>query len=108
MTIKLKVIDYKTIDSKVKYFIESDKQKVHEFLKTKGFNHVIDGKGVTICKKDKNPIIWLATKRPDIVAHEMIHAIIHLFKEIGHDTIGYDNEELFAYFVDYGIREILR
>lgn len=107
--IQLIPIVFDVTQDKIDYFVEPNFEKANAFLKSKGFDYDLNrGSGLTICRKGKSPLVWLKDKRPWVVAHEMIHAVIYIFESLGHDKITKDNEELFAYFVDYAIKKVLK
>lgn len=106
--ISLIPIEFDPTGDIIDYFIEPDYKKAMEFLREKGYcrDRDISGSGLTICSGRKFPLVWMRSRRPDIVAHEMIHAVMYLFSNMGIDKITDDNEELFAYYVDYAVKKI--
>lgn len=108
--IELTPIEFPQINGFIHYFIESDIGKAKEYLDSKkNFpKEQLLGNGATLFMSDGNPIVWLRVKRPDIIVHEMIHAVMGLFDGIGIEKISKENDELFAYFVEYAVKEILK
>lgn len=110
--IQLTPIEFPVLgDSFIHYFVEPDRQRACDFVRTKRRGHGIEqfgGQGITFCKDMQDPIVWLQNRKPHVVAHEMIHAVRHMFSALGHDAITDDNDELFAYHVDYAISQILK
>lgn len=106
--LQLTPIEFPQFDAFIHYFIENDREKAREFLLSKGYEHEIRGSGLTVCYKGRDPLVWLHDKRPHVVAHEMIHAVLHIFRGIGHDSITRDNDEIFAYLVDYSISQVIK
>jgi len=51
--------------------------------------------------------IWFRDK-PDAgtVAHEAVHAVYHVFRNIGIGELSSENEEAFAYLTDWTVRQI--
>lgn len=95
-------------DAFIHYFVEKDYKKAQTFLLEKGYDYQIKGSGLTIVTKGKDPIVWMKNRKAHIVAHEMIHAIRHILKGLGNDTITDDNDEIFAYLVDYSISQVIK
>ena len=108
--IKLTPIEYPQLSSSfIHYFIEPSLEKGNKWLKEKGYDFELNGAGLTIGERDKDAIIWLRSKRYDVVDHECIHATFHLFKNIG--IKNFDNletQEMFSYFVEYAVKQILK
>lgn len=101
-------IEFPVVRAFIHYFIEHDHKKAQKFLLDKGYDCEISGSGLSICKKDKDPIVWIRSKKAHIVAHEMIHAVSHMFDNLGISRMTADNEELFAYYIDYAIEQIMK
>lgn len=107
--IQLIPIEFPQIDTFIHYFVCSDRKKVSAFIKERfDRDYKCTGSGLTMHDKGKDPIVWLYDKRPHVVAHEMIHAVRDMFKDIGHAYITDDNDEFFAYYVDYCVKEVLK
>lgn len=109
-TIKLMTICYEVFGSaRIDYFIESNEKKAHKFMfdlgRAKEFNH--NAVGFCWNKSDGWPIVWLKYKRADIVSHEMIHALSWMLDGIGVELKNLD-EEILAYLLDYGVKQILK
>ncbi len=86
--IKLTPIEYPQLgDSFIHYFIENDTQKARAFFKERGHTFSCGGNGGTLCEQDKDPIVWIRSKRYDVVLHEMIHAVFHVMKNIGINNV---------------------
>lgn len=107
--IQLTPIEFPVIDGFIHYFVEHDIERAHAFLRTKGLDKddVPSGRGMTMKMSDGNPIVWMKSKKRNIVVHEMIHAVMALFEGIGVDEITRDNDEFFAYFVDYSVDQVI-
>lgn len=106
--IQLIPIEFPMFDGSVNYFVEPDRKKVSRFIKEKyDRNYECTGSGLTICDKGKDPVVWFHDTRAHVVAHEMIHAVKHFFGLLGHEDITGDNDELFAYMVDYCVKKVL-
>lgn len=106
--IQLIPIEFPALDAFIHYFIESDRTKAQEYFKKRFEYNEPLGSGLTWYRDCRDPIVWMSSKKPDIVVHEMIHAIIGIFTRCGHNKITNDNEELFAYHVDYAVKQILK
>jgi hypothetical protein len=106
--IQLTPIEFPMFDTYIHYFVTDDMAIATAFMKERGYDYVAHGYGCTLVSKQRDPIVWLKNKRPDIVAHEMIHAVFNIFKELGQHEITKDNDEIFAYMVDYAVKEVLK
>lgn len=107
---ELTPIEFHPTDSFIHYFIEPNSDKASDFLRKRGHKKFADhteGNGLTILYEGEDPIVWLRHKRPDTVAHEMIHAVMHMLRNLNIRQIDKSNEELFAYFVDYAVKQVL-
>ena len=96
-------------DCFIHYFIQSDREKAREYFKTKGYTFDCHGNGGTLCEQHEDPIIWLLSKRYDVVLHEMIHAVFHMLKNIGIEKVDtLEIQEIFCYFVEYAVKQVLK
>lgn len=105
-------IEYPLFSCYIHYFICANRKKVQSYLENKypkfRFDVPSDQAGGGCFKREGyDPIVWLSNKKPYIVVHEMIHAVSDLFEGIGL-KINKETEEVFAYMVDYAVRQVLK
>lgn len=56
----------------------------------------------------KNGLLWFKDPLPDVVAHEAFHATMYAFSCAGLKNITEETEEVFAYYLQWLTREILK
>lgn len=107
--LKLEFVEYSPIEGFIWYFVEPDRDKAEDFFKEKyEKDYELTGNGLCMNREGKDPVVWMKSRRADIVAHEMIHAVLHLFSLMGIERVNDDNDEMFAYFVDYAVKTVMR
>jgi hypothetical protein len=100
-------IEYPQINSYIHYFIERDIEIANKVLASKGCEYEARGSGATYWKAGKDPIVWLSSKRIDIVVHEMYHAVAYMLRDIGLEHTK-ETEEIYVYFTEYAIKQVLK
>lgn len=107
--IELTPIEFPEIHSFIHFFIEPNRDRAAKFLKERyGMEeYYATGDGVTLSWPDKDPVVWLKHKRPDTVAHEMLHAVLHMLDNIGlprHKS----HDEILCYYLDYAVSSVIK
>lgn len=96
-------------DSFIHFAIESDREKINLSLKERGYDYIFKGEGLTVAEEGKDAIIILRSKRTDVAVHEATHAVFHLMSNMGIKDMGSQEiQEIYAYLVEYVVKEILK
>lgn len=108
--IQLTPIEFPVFKAFIDYFIEPDRERATAFIKERtGIKDesCFSGDGATLIRKGQNPIVWLRTKHPSTIAHEMTHAVLNIMDETGIPRT-YDTDEVLCYHVGYAMEQILK
>lgn len=88
-------------------FVEALKQvhydEVDDVLPSAGYNIRLSGNNSDV----RMTIIWLPKFGNATLAHELVHYVMHTFYN-ANVPIEYGNEEAFAYYLEYWMREVSR
>lgn len=82
--------------------IERSKYKLSEDEKEKLY---MSGRGRTVMLEGGQTIMRLDTKSPDVIAHEVFHAVAFLMARIK-INLTYDSDEAFAYAIEFLTKKI--
>lgn len=106
-------ISYKIYPYDVLVFLHGDFAELEKVLKSKlphDIHHEIEDlnkqcRGRTIMFSSGQTIIWIRECNPEIISHEVFHAIDFLMRRIG-CSLSTDSAEAYAYLTEYLIRKI--
>lgn len=108
--IELTPIEFQQINNQmIHYFVCSDRKAAKEFFRQRfDIDTPCSGEGLSYLREGEHPVVWLVNKQVDTIVHEMTHAVLHVFQNIGSKNHIDPFGEFFPYYLEYAVNQVLK